>query len=71
MGDSTSDAMGVIVPLVGLGIVANMAGNVMRGPPRTRTITRTRTIYRNKPKYTTKKPIKKRRKAKAPTSFFG
>jgi hypothetical protein len=70
MGDATSDAMGVIVPLVGLGIVANMAGNVMRGPTRTRTITRT--VYRNKPKYlTTKKSTVRRRKAKAPTSFFG
>jgi hypothetical protein len=72
MADATSDAMGAIVPLIGLGIVANMAGNVMRGPPPQRTRTITKTVYRNKPKYhTTKKHIKKRRNAKAPTSFFG
>lgn len=71
MADATSDAMGVVVPLIGLGIVANMANNMTRQPA-TRTRTRTRTVYRNRPKYlAAKKPKKMRRKAKAPTSFFG
>lgn len=69
MTDATSDAMGAIVPLVGLGIVANMAGNMMRGPTRTRTITRTRTVYRNKVKGVS--PVKHHHHKHRETSFFG
>lgn len=57
MTDTTSDAMGVIVPLIGLGIVANVANNMTRQPVRTRTVTRTRYVTapkKGKPKRRTK-----------------
>jgi hypothetical protein len=49
MADGITDTTNAIVPLIGLGIVAGMAGRMIEGPRRTRTRTVTRTVYRKAP----------------------
>jgi hypothetical protein len=44
MTDGLGNAVG---GLLGLAILANVAGNVMKGPPRTRTVYKT--VYRTRP----------------------
>jgi hypothetical protein len=47
MTDAITDTTNAIVPLIGLGIVAGMAGKMMNNnSPRTRTITKTKIVYR-------------------------
>lgn len=59
MSDGITDTTNAIVPLIGLGIVAGMAGRMIDGPRRTRTVTRIRTVYKNKP-IRKLRPIKRR-----------
>jgi hypothetical protein len=68
MADGLGNAVG---GLLGLAILANVAGNIAGGR---RTTTTTRTVYKNKPKGKIKKPkivtvVRKTRTR--PTSFFG
>lgn len=65
MADGITDTTNAIVPLIGLGIVAGMAGRMMDHDdrPRTRTVTRTRTVYR-KAKVKGVSPVKHHHKHK-------
>jgi len=67
MGDGDA-----LVGTLGTLIVAGAVLGAMNNRNRTRTVTRTRYITKEKPKYlTTKKIHTKRKRVKAPTSFFG
>jgi len=46
MTDGITDTTNAIVPLIGLGIVAGMAGKMMNNNPQTRTRTITKVVYR-------------------------
>jgi hypothetical protein len=69
MTDAITDTTNAIVPLIGLGIVAGMAGKMMNNEPRTRTITKTKIVYR-KAKVKGVSPVKHHKHHKT-TKYLG